>query len=221
MTPSLPKNSNISNISGMEPHSDYMNLEPKDTHIYQNTSILNITPGSGLVGPESDIDTPSRGLDSEAGRVDSDTDDRETSCSTGGTSSESSSTSQSNEGSLHNNHPADLSLGAHELSAVKPDQNNTTLPQSDISSSTDTTHNTANHTNSPNKNRSLNSSKFYSRSANDSVASSMSPRRREGLADSSFVERKYGLIFTDDFPNCANETKTSDVSRSSHRSRDL
>lgn len=222
VTPTLPKNSSGAAVSPDPHQSDYMNLEPKDTHIYQNTSILNIPSGTpGLVGPDSEIETSNRRLGSTASRLDSDTDGRESSSSPDSTrsSSEPSSTSQSNDGSLDDDQSSD-SNGANDqqvhISNNSPFKPRPTGPRSETKS--------ADTTQDPNSNdTSGNSSKFYSRSANDTVSSAaaLSPRRREGMADSSFVERKYGLIFTDDYPGCQNETKTSDISRNSQTSRNL
>ena len=224
VTPTIPKNNN-SATSPDQHHSDYMNLEPKDTHIYQNTSILNIAPGTpGLVGPDDEVATTNQGLESVVSHADSDTDDRETSESAGSTGSSSeptsSSASQSNDGSLDEDHSSD-SNGANDQQVHSSDTHSSPKPRPTKSEgqtkSADVTLKTASN------NTSGNSSKFYSRSANDSLASAtaLSPRRREAMADSTFVERKYGLIFTDDYPGCQNETKTSDVSRNSQRSRNL
>lgn len=142
--------------------SDYMNLEPKDVHIYQNTGLLSMkrgrigAPPPGLVhsGSDAHITSPPPGV---------------------------VMTLQSNNSPAFNNPTSKNSYQSNSMTAerhrapVDPSHAGQSVPSTPASA----------------------------RRGGDSIcpATSSYKRRREGLADSSFVEKKYGLMFTQDAPS--------------------
>ena len=207
VTPSTPKTS-----SGQE-YSDYMNVEPRDIHIYQNTSILSIQASEGDAN-----NTNISPLDGDTQRT-LDNSSRNASIPKSSTSNQNSirSPSASNNNtipSLPNGRgttsgTTDKSL-CHTSHSQSPNQSSvqSSLPiaSNDISRSHDTSDSTTEGLVNPIASTSIdttNNSLSSGKSCRDtshisSNSSQLSPgRRREGLADSSFVERKYGLVFSD------------------------
>lgn len=217
VTPSIPKSSS-SCIS--QEHSDYMNVEPKDIHIYQNTSILSMNHSGDVskdVGEISDTGGSPATVGPSILPATSQSDGLASSKSPA-VCSESSLQQPSQSHNLNQSNNSQAACHATVLPHSNPiNQAHDSSTASDfINPSTSTSINSANNTSSSSR-----SSKFLSRG--DDIRSLSPGRRREGLAESSFVERKYGLIFTDDRPGCAstchNDTKSSDLSRSSRLSR--
>lgn len=204
VTPTMPK------AGCSQEYSDYMNVEPRDIHIYQNTSVLSINT-SGDRSAVSSINPADVGLTLTSPHTDP---------------LSATHTAVTNQNSSQTTAPASesTSLG---LSAVKDfstevdtsnasassggapqshssNQSNNTAPGSVLgdSRSPDSSASAPSDLMNPIASTSISSASSAGKSSRTSQPEtsslSMSPgRRREGMADSSFVEKKYGLAFGD------------------------
>lgn len=163
---STPKTS--SNVNTEEP-SDYMNIEPKDIHIYQNTSVLNLTKNSGAAGTAAEGVIPGLVLDE---------------LHTINRTQESPT-----QGNSNNNSSSVTEPGPAESLHTDPDST-----QSPAQNPHKTHNNSMSKGGSRAKSKSTNSSLVEpSSSKSSSERNSHHVIKREAMADRSFVERKYGL----------------------------
>ncbi|XP_067934763.1 leucine-rich repeats and immunoglobulin-like domains protein 2 isoform X2 [Watersipora subatra] len=190
-------------------YSDYMNVEPRDIHIYQNTSILSIHPSDTTCSQmsPSQADPPSPSADSteketQAGAselpetfVAATTSNPDSSFMRAGRISKSSLLNGSSLTPLTNQTCSPVSLtsdGCRSCHSNYANQSNFKTPAD--TNKADDTKTTSDLTNVIADTRAdmANMSKL----SDDSASRVSLPRRREALADSSFVE-KYGLTFAD------------------------
>lgn len=207
VTPSIPKTPNPE-------YSDYMNIEPKDIHIYQNTSILSInTSGQdrSMVAPlsQSDITVASPHADtSKMASISSNHNisANRTNCNESANQSSSSANSVANRSvPSHNSFHCHKQFSNSSLTPTGNDSQRSHDLTNRMSNSRDLINPLASTSiESPNtsaaSSRKLSSG--HTRDCSDIAGIRMPPdRRREALADSSFVERKYGLVFSETPPD--------------------
>lgn len=196
VTPKNRSNVNTSTAGGSdpEPGSDYMNIDPSSVHIYQNTSVLNLTNGSNY----STIEGASRGppglVLTEAAPP-----------AATGSSNDASTRSNDNLSTDLNSEAVERMETREPSSSAQPTTHNNRTNSNSVTADSNTSSNTsssvtgssAESTPSRSQHQTDRGKRSSGRIGNNNKQHSSSPNKREALANCSFVEKKYGLITED------------------------